>query len=166
MVAIGISCTSSCKRPDSSSSAGVTAGLRCQFCLQKHLLTLASNAQASAYSGNTKQASTVDKAGPKGMLPGRDLSLPRFQSCAVVGYGRHLDSSGCGREIEAHEAIFRTSCHPAKGDAPEDVGNRTDFDIWNGFARKAFLRGDPDCIETLQDPKVGNCQGKLVLPWP
>jgi len=143
------SCISSCKR-DNSSGIGPAFGPRCQFCLpSKHLLALGS------------QGNPI-RTGLERLLPGRDLSLPRFKSCAIVGRGRYLGSSGCGSEIEAHDAIFRTSCNPAVGDAPEDVGNRTDFDIWNVHAQRSFRNGYFYCRET--DPQVRQPHAKGHWP--
>ncbi|KAM6163510.1 alpha-N-acetylgalactosaminide alpha-2,6-sialyltransferase 1 [Rhynchocyon petersi] len=58
---------------------------------------------------------------------------PRCISCAVVGNGGILNNSRVGRDIDAHDYVFRLSGAITKG-YEEDVGTRTSFYGFTAFS--------------------------------
>ncbi|XP_038078683.1 alpha-N-acetylgalactosaminide alpha-2,6-sialyltransferase 1-like isoform X2 [Patiria miniata] len=78
------------------------------------------------------------------------LSLRREKqciSCAVVGSGGILNGSRAGREIDAHDLVFRLNAAVTYGKHAEDVGRRTDFYMF--FPESAHLYGFMDKNVTL-----------------
>ncbi|XP_071961200.1 CMP-N-acetylneuraminate-poly-alpha-2,8-sialyltransferase-like [Antedon mediterranea] len=70
----------------------------------------------------------IDRVGEK---------LSRHRTCAVVGNGGILRSSGCGSEIDAHDFVMRSNMAPIK-DFANDVGNKTNIMSVNNAARRKF----------------------------
>ncbi|XP_071959774.1 CMP-N-acetylneuraminate-poly-alpha-2,8-sialyltransferase-like [Antedon mediterranea] len=66
---------------------------------------------------------------------GEKLSWHR--TCAVVGSGGILRSSGCGSEIDAHDFVMRSNMAPIK-EFVNDVGNKTNVMSVNNAARREF----------------------------
>ena len=56
-------------------------------------------------------------------------AVRRFESCAVVGSGASLLSSGHGRCIDAHQAVFRTNDAPVTSALERDIGRRTTWRV-------------------------------------
>eukprot|EP00193_Tetraselmis_chui_P001248 CAMPEP_0177754712 /NCGR_PEP_ID=MMETSP0491_2-20121128/2157_1 /TAXON_ID=63592 /ORGANISM="Tetraselmis chuii, Strain PLY429" /LENGTH=859 /DNA_ID=CAMNT_0019270117 /DNA_START=493 /DNA_END=3072 /DNA_ORIENTATION=- len=70
-------------------------------------------------------------------LPDDDLN-ERFASCAVIGNSGMLMNDELGREIDAHDMVYRFNQAPTKG-YELHVGARTTHESLNGFWTKAVL---------------------------
>ena len=113
---------------------------RCPPCFGRRLVTTAEDVVAQLRI-DANQVATE----PPTLLPRADWPFKPFASCAVVGYGHSLAGRGCGEEIDAHQAVFRTNCLPAFGDSPADVGSRRDFEIWNVGTFTSLLANEVAC---------------------
>jgi hypothetical protein len=68
-------------------------------------------------------------------LLARSGSTARFPSCAVVGSDSSILGTGCGTEIDRHEAVFRTNS-PVLSGYETDVGSRVTHAALNGISFK------------------------------
>ncbi|XP_063816495.1 alpha-N-acetylgalactosaminide alpha-2,6-sialyltransferase 1 isoform X2 [Pseudophryne corroboree] len=66
------------------------------------------------------------------LLAKKSNEFPRCDSCAVVGNGGILNASRLGKEIDAHDYVFRVNGAVIKG-YEEDVGVRTSFYGFTAF---------------------------------
>ncbi|XP_078577659.1 alpha-2,8-sialyltransferase 8B-like [Branchiostoma floridae x Branchiostoma japonicum] len=65
------------------------------------------------------------------MLPSRPpLENKHFRKCAVVGNSGILFNSGCGREIDTHDFVFRCNLPELEGHE-RDVGTKSNFTTMN-----------------------------------
>ncbi|XP_078613006.1 alpha-N-acetylneuraminide alpha-2,8-sialyltransferase-like [Branchiostoma floridae x Branchiostoma japonicum] len=55
----------------------------------------------------------------------------RFNTCSLVGNGGILKGSGCGKEIDASEFVFRFNMAPMDEKYLEDIGNKTNLITMN-----------------------------------
>ncbi|XP_078693999.1 alpha-N-acetylneuraminide alpha-2,8-sialyltransferase-like [Branchiostoma floridae x Branchiostoma belcheri] len=55
------------------------------------------------------------------------FSYKKYASCSVVGNGGLLKGSGCGKDIDSAEFVFRCNMAPIDERFVADVGNKTDF---------------------------------------
>jgi len=129
---------------------------RCPPCFGTRLVTTADDVVRSRIDDN-QAASATELLRPT-LLPRTDWPFEPFDSCAVVGYGHSLAGHGCGEEIDAHQAVFRTNCLPAFGDSPKDVGSRRDVELWNIGTFNSLLANKVWCslgVDKHQTPSGG-----------
>ncbi|XP_064421352.1 alpha-2,8-sialyltransferase 8E isoform X2 [Latimeria chalumnae] len=74
-------------------------------------------------SGTYNINSEIFKMFPKDM----PYSRTQFKKCAVIGNGGILKSSGCGREIDSMDFVFRCNLPPISEKYVLDVGFKTDI---------------------------------------
>ena len=70
--------------------------------------------------------------------------------CAIVGSGGSLLGSGCGAQIDAHDAIFRANVPLMNDEYAPDVGRRTDFMILNDMIARNL--GNWNAVNDPHDP--------------
>ncbi|XP_038077351.1 CMP-N-acetylneuraminate-poly-alpha-2,8-sialyltransferase-like [Patiria miniata] len=64
----------------------------------------------------------------------------QFQRCSVVGSSGILRGSGCGKEIDRSESVFRFNVAPVEG-FEADVGSKTNFTTLNPTYVRSMLNG-------------------------
>lgn len=76
------------------------------------------------YDGEFYHSHTVNNETYSLFVQGIPLQLP-LKKCAVVGNGGVLKHSGCGRDIDQADFVFRCNLPPLSKQYVEDVGSRT-----------------------------------------
>ena len=81
-------------------------------------------------------------------LPQTDI--PRFNTCAVVSSASSLKKHKFGREIDAHDAVFRFN-HALTTGYEDMVGSKTTIRIINSIVQKSFVISNSKMYKILRE---------------
>jgi len=96
-----------------------------------------------------------------------NTSTLRLGTCAVVSNSFSLLSSGCGRSIDMHDAIFRINLPPTEG-FEQDVGVKTSFQTVNSHIARKLAHGQQEFDEHFLQ-EVCSMDASILLThdeWP